>query len=338
MENPDFENLYNSAVEEMSAAKSIANFKAVEEKLRQLGDFKDSAELAEQCREKQRFMTYKTALYQVKVGREASLKSAAEKFESIIDYEDSAEQLQKCRERLAAPIKTDFTFVTEIAALISNNDQEVMNNLADAIKDPRKYFKKNSKRFRVHDMEIDDYVFTKKEAFDYARSMDEILWVAMIDELNAGGYLLEVDSDCEIEDFIEELKRLKAYDLISKAIPARIDEDRDELYGLECMFGKIDLNLNEDDDELWGVDFWCMQLNAVLGGKTELDAVAPKRGTDAAQQRATGGKAIVGYVDSSLDIELYPLIIVAPEVFEKVREIAEENGHKFLLFGEDIDE
>lgn len=330
--------LYNSAVEEMNAADSVAEFKAAEEKLRQLGDFKDSAELAEQCFQKmQRFMTYHTAMYEVKGGWESSLKSAAEKFESIIDYKDSAEQLQKCRERLAAPIKTDFTFVTEIAALISNNDQEVMNNLSDAIKDHRKYFKKNSKRFRVHDMEIGDYVFTKKRAFDYARSMDEILWVAMIDELNAGGYLLEVDSDCEIEDFIEELKWLKAYDLISKAIPSRIDEDRDELYGLECLFGKIDLDY--EDDDVWGVDLWCMQLNAVLGGKTELlDAVAPKRGTDAAQQRATGGKAIVGYVDSSLDIELYPLIIVTPEVFAKVSKIAGENGHKFLHLGEDIDE
>ncbi|MDE7398302.1 MAG: hypothetical protein K2N06_02125 [Oscillospiraceae bacterium] len=305
MENPDFENLYNSAVEEMNAAKSIANFKAVEENFRQLGGFKDSAELAEQCHEKQRHMTYKTALYQVKVGREESLKSAAEKFESIIDYEDSAEQLQKCRERLAAPIKTDFTFVTEIAALISNNDQEVINNLADAIKDPRKYFKKNSKRFRVHDMEIDDYVFTKKEAFNYSRSMDEVLWVAMIDELNAGGYLLEVDSDCEIEDFIEELKWIKAYDLLSEFIPEQVDIDWDAFYGLECLFGKIDLD--DDDDDVWGVDLWCMQLNTVLDGK-----------------------AIVGYVDSSLDIELYPLIIVTPEVLAKVCEIAGENGHKFL--------
>lgn len=305
MENPDFENLYNSAVEEMSAAKSIANFKAVEEKFRQLGDFRDSAELAEQCLERQRHMTYKTALFRVKVGGEEGLKTAAEEFESIIDYEDSAEQLQKCRDLLAAPIKTDFTFVTEIAALISDNDQEVINNLADAIKAPRKYFKKNSKRFRAHDMEIDDYVFTKNRAFDYARSMDEVLWVAMIDELNAGGYLLEVDSDCEIEDFIEELKRLKAYDLISKAIPERIDEDRDELCGLECLFGKIDLN--DDDDDVWGVDFWCMQLNAGLDGK-----------------------AIVGYVDSSLDINLYQLIIITPEVFEKVSKIARENGHKFL--------
>lgn len=330
MENLNLEALYNSAVEEMNAAKSIANFKAVEEKFRQLGDFRDSAELAEQCLERQRHMTYKTALYQVKFGREESLKSAAEKFESIIDYEDSAEQLQKCRDLLAAPIKTDFTFVTEIAALISNNDQEVINNLADAIKAPRKYFKKNSKRFRAHDMEIDDYVFTKNRAFDYARSMDEVLWVAMIDELNAGGYLFEaygeyepeeggflpeVYEDYALEDFISKLQKMKAYELISGSVPARIDEDRDELYGLECLFGKIDLNLDEDDDDLWGVDFWCMQLNAVLDGK-----------------------AIVGYVDSSLDIELYPLIIVTPEVLEKVSKIAKENGHKFLHLGEDIDE
>lgn len=310
MENTELENLYNSAVEEMNTAKSIAGFKAVEEKFRQLGDFKDSAERAEQCLERQKFMTYKTALYQVKCGWKSSLESAAEKLESIIDYEDSAEQLRKCRERLAAPIKENFSFISEIAALISDNDQQVIKSLTGAIQSPKKYFKQNTEHFRRHGMEIDDYKFTKKEPFDYSKSMDEILWAAMIDELREGGYLFEPDSDCEIEDFIEGLRRLKVSDLIFEFVPSRIDEDIDELYGMEVLFGKIDAEINEDDDP-WCVDYWCVQLNTVLDGQ-----------------------AVVAYVDSNIDFNFYPLIIVTPDILAKISKIAEDNGHRFLMFCE----
>ncbi len=310
MENTDLENLYNQAVAEQETAKSIANFKAVEEKFRQLGDFKDSAERAEQCLEKRKIMTYKTALYQVKCGWKSSLESAAEKLESIIDYEDSTEQLRKCREWLAAPVKTDFTFITEIAALISDNDQQVIKNLTGAIQSPKKYFKQNTEHFRRHGMEIDDYKFTKKEPFDYSKSMDEILWAAMIDELRESRYLFEVDSDCEIGDFIAELRRLKVSDLISEFVPSRIDEDIGELYGMEVLFGKIDVEITEVDDP-WCVDYWCVQLNKVFDGQ-----------------------AVVVYVDSDIDFNFNPLIIVTPDIPAKISKIAEDNGHRFLTFCE----
>lgn len=311
VDNTDFENLYNQAVEEMETAKSIANFKAVEEKFRRLGDFKDSVERAEQCHERQRFMTYKTALYEIKCGWKSSLESAMAKLESIIDYEDSAEQLQKCRERLSAPVRTDFTFIIEIAALISDNDQQVITNLTDAIKAPKKYFKQNTVHFRRHGMEIEDYVFSKKEPFDYSRSMDEVLWVAMIDELREGGYLFEPDSDRDTGDFIYKLRQMKAFDLISRDVSDE-EIDDDNLYGLERFFGEIDLNHSNDDP--WNDDwlsFWCEQLNALLDGQ-----------------------AVVAYVDSDIDFNFNPLIIVTHEVLAKINKIAEENGHRFLTFDE----
>lgn len=312
MENTDLENLYNQAVAEQESAKSIANFKAVEEKFRNLGDFKDSAERAAQCLERQRFMTYKTALYQVKCGWKSSLESAAEKFESIIDYEDSAEQLKKCRDILAAPVKEDFSFITEIAALISDNDQQVIKNLTGAIQSPKKYFKQNTVNFRRHGMEIDDYKFTKNEPFDYSKSMDEILWAAMIDELREGGYLFEPLSDMDIEDFIYKLRQMRAFDLISRDVSDK-EIDDDNLYGLERFFGEIDLN--DSDDDPWNDDwlgFWCEQLNALLDGQ-----------------------AVVAYVDSDIDFNFNPLIIVTPDIPAKISKIAEESGHRFLTFDEE---
>lgn len=91
--------LYNSAVEAMTTAKTEDEFKAVAAEFDNIAGFKDSESLAEQCRENAE-MARKNAIYNNAVGlmkRSERIQSAIEEFEKIPDWKDSAAQIENCK-------------------------------------------------------------------------------------------------------------------------------------------------------------------------------------------------------------------------------------------------
>ncbi|MBD5111889.1 MAG: hypothetical protein HDT42_05055 [Ruminococcaceae bacterium] len=173
--------------------------------------------------------------------------------------------------------REECKYLAEIAALISKNDAEVVKAVEFAIDNPKKYLKRNAERFDDRSIDFSDEDFT--DEFE----PEELLFLAMVDELDQHGYAFEVDWKCGLEDFIWSLEQMKPYGLISDVISH--------------------LELDKNDD----VETWGKALNAALGDRARL-----------------------GYID--IDSDSYVLIIVTPEVFAKISEIAEDNGHSVVTF------
>lgn len=173
--------------------------------------------------------------------------------------------------------REECEYFAEIAALISKNDAEVVKAVKSAIDNPKRYLKQNAERFDNRSIDFSD------EDFIDEFEPEELLFLAMVDELDSHGYAFEVDWKCSVEDFVWSLEQMKTYGLISDVIsPLELDEDGD-------------------------VETWGKTLNAALGDRARL-----------------------GYID--IDSDSYVLIIVSPEVFAKISEIAVENGHSIVAF------
>ncbi len=103
----------------------------------------------------------------------------------------------------------DFSYISEIAGLISSEDPEVMKNIKMCLDNPREY----SASFAGHGLEPNDKNF---------------YWLSMRDELDNAGYLFSVDYKCELEDFLWALSQLKTYRLIDIDLSSlNLDENED---------------------------------------------------------------------------------------------------------------
>ncbi len=90
---------YNDAVNKMNSAKSLEDFDAAEKILESLGDFKDSKELLEKCRENKTRTVYDNAVQALDHAKSVEEFDRIEKiFESLGDFKDSKDLLKKCRE------------------------------------------------------------------------------------------------------------------------------------------------------------------------------------------------------------------------------------------------
>lgn len=98
--------------------------------------------------------------------------------------------------------KQDFSYVCEIAELISDNDSEVMKAMNFCVSDTAGYARANAERFGERGIDIND------------ADTDTICWIGMVDELAENGYLVGVDCSCELEDFQWALEQIKTYSLI----------------------------------------------------------------------------------------------------------------------------
>lgn len=131
----------------------------------------------------------------------------------------------------------DYEDILEMAKAISANHKDVMKQLESALENPKEYFVKNTKRFNQRGIDF------QSEALENGTDLDEIFFLAMIDELQEYGYLYEVDWKCSLEDFLWSLKQLKNYSMISHIISS------------------IDL------DENFNADMWMEKINDALDGK-----------------------------------------------------------------------
>ena len=136
--------------------------------------------------------------------------------------------------------REDCEGLIDSARAISQNDPEVVKAVEFAVDAPRKYLVQNAERFAERGIKFDD-----KEILNDFES-DDLLFIAMIDELEARGYAVEVAYDCNYEEFLAALKTLKTYEMIADTIEST---DMGELA--------------EDGDG--GV--WVEEINAWLEGK-----------------------------------------------------------------------
>ena len=127
--------------------------------------------------------------------------------------------------------------ILETAKAISGNDAEVVNQTEFALKEPVKYIKQYAERFSERGIELDDEDSVKD------MDSDELLWLAMFDELEEQNFVFEFDYKCELEDFLWGLEQIKNYSLI-----------RDVMQTLKLR--------GDEDIEAWG-----KEINDALGGK-----------------------------------------------------------------------
>ena len=99
----------------------------------------------------------------------------------------------------------EYSFIADIAALITDNNSEVVSALRECANDPWAYAEKNTSRYLQRGVVVSD-----KEAND----IDDICWIGMIDELEENGYLFPCDYSEEVENIIWGLSQLKNYSLI----------------------------------------------------------------------------------------------------------------------------
>lgn len=134
----------------------------------------------------------------------------------------------------------DCAELLDIARAVSRNDPEVVKAVEFALGEPQKYLKQNAERFNGRGIELDN-----EEILDELDAGD-LLFLAMVDELEAHGYSVEIDFTCGYGDFLAALKTLKTYDMIADVMPT------------------IDMGeIAEDGD----VDVWIEEINGVLDGK-----------------------------------------------------------------------
>lgn len=106
----------------------------------------------------------------------------------------------------------NFSFIADIARLISSDDPQLMGKLGKMIANPKEYLEENADRYdeRFLDIEEDD--------------PDTLMWIGLVDELSEHGYLYSVDWKCEAVDFKWALSQLKSGNVIPEM---ELDETED---------------------------------------------------------------------------------------------------------------
>lgn len=118
--------------------------------------------------------------------------------------------------------REDCADILETARGISQNDPEVVKAMGSALDNPKDYFKQNAERFAERGIDFGD------ESFADELDIDELLFLAMVDELEEHGFAFEFDYKCELADFLWGLEQLKTYELIKDVLPnVKLDESED---------------------------------------------------------------------------------------------------------------
>ena len=125
--------------------------------------------------------------------------------------------------------RADSEDILETAKAISGSDRRVVGDINDLLDDPKKFIKQNAKRFDERFIDITDEEII--DEFD----ADEMLFLAMLDELEAFDYAFEFDWKSSLEDFLWGLTQIKSYELIKDIMrKIELDEESDiEHWGKE---------------------------------------------------------------------------------------------------------
>lgn len=113
----------------------------------------------------------------------------------------------------------DYSFISDIAALITDNDSEVVSALRECASDHWCYAEKNAARYLQRGIVVSD----RK-----GNDIGDICWIGMIDELEENGYLFTCDYSEEVENILWGLSQLKNYGLIEKYTDGFEADDDDD--------------------------------------------------------------------------------------------------------------
>ncbi len=121
----NIENAYQKAVGAMKSACSENDFASAANLFEQLGDYKDSKQLAVECRNKAEEAELENLYYRAcgqmnKAQKECEFKSIAEKFNSIKHFKDAEYQAKICLEK-AEYARKDEVYVSGIRYMNTNN-------------------------------------------------------------------------------------------------------------------------------------------------------------------------------------------------------------------------
>lgn len=120
----------------------------------------------------------------------------------------------KSQNKAAQSKNADYSYIAEIAGLISSNDEELCENIG--LTNPKQYFSENTLRFGLRGIDVN------------SADRDTLHWIGLVDELADRGFLFGVDYKCGLEDFLGALEQLKYFGLISKAVSElEFDENGD---------------------------------------------------------------------------------------------------------------
>lgn len=135
--------------------------------------------------------------------------------------------------------RAQFEYMLRDAAAISRNDPEVVKSIEEMLDDPVEYLKQNADTFDERGIELFD-----NDLPDFFEE-DDLLETALVDALEEGFYMVEVDEKCDIDDFFDALEEIETYSLIAAEMP------------------EIKNGLDADK----GVEEWVEQINGLLDGK-----------------------------------------------------------------------
>ena len=93
---------YDRALQILNNANDEQQCENARKLLMELGDFSDSAQKAEECRQKAIQIRYDSAVRMMNKVTESELESAAKMFSDIPDYKDAAELHRQCRDKIEA--------------------------------------------------------------------------------------------------------------------------------------------------------------------------------------------------------------------------------------------
>lgn len=127
--------------------------------------------------------------------------------------------------------------VLQAATLISGNDPEIVKIMNSALNDPVRYLKTRAEQFEERGIDFDD------EDFPEEYEPEELLLLAMVDELEEHKYLFEFDWKVGLEDLTWGLEQLKNYGLIADVMKT--------------------VKLNENGN----IEEWGKEINSALGEK-----------------------------------------------------------------------
>lgn len=173
----------------------------------------------------------------------------------------------------SAGSKRDFSYIIDIAALITNNDAEIISILRKCVDDPLGYGRENSERYAERGIDISDET-----------DINEICWIGMVNELAENGYLFTADFSEESDVVLWGLSQLKNYSLIEKCINDNVLDER-EYDDVEDL--ARDISNNSDTVCICMID---------------------------------------------IDSDSYELIITSRNTYNKISDIAENNGHSIKSF------
>lgn len=109
----------------------------------------------------------------------------------------------------------DFSYIAELARLISSDDTQLMKKIDRMITSPAMYFEDNVGRYDERFVDVNE------------TDADVLMWIGLVDELSEHGYLFGVDWKCEAADFKWALSQLKTGYVIPDLSESVLDESKD---------------------------------------------------------------------------------------------------------------